>query len=228
MSGGRYKRGDTRADGMIFWAYQVGCRNGERWETPIKFKSMKDRAKQIDTDLKMRKRVAFGNHPRAHTKGDTREDGLVFCGYSITSKGFERWGTPELYNTEKDRTRSKQRERLRDPLYKFRVSIRNLISFSFAKGTFSKKSKTCGILGCTYDEFVLHITDQLTEGMTLSNHGKHGWHLDHKIPVSAATTEAEIIALNHYTNFQPMWAKENISKGDKHCPEELQTYLAAI
>ena len=41
------------------------------------------------------------------------------------------------------------------------------------------------------------------------------WHLDHIIPISLATTEEEIIKLNHYTNFQPLWAEENIRKGNK-------------
>ena len=46
--------------------------------------------------------------------------------------------------------------------------------------------------------------------MDWSNHGK--WHIDHKIPISWAKTEEEIIKLSHYTNLQPMWAEENIKK----------------
>ncbi len=41
------------------------------------------------------------------------------------------------------------------------------------------------------------------------------WHLDHIVPVSVAKTEQEIIKLNHYTNFRPLWAKENLAKGKK-------------
>lgn len=46
------------------------------------------------------------------------------------------------------------------------------------------------------------------------NHGK--WHMDHIKPVSLAKTENEIIELNRYTNFQPLWAKDNLSKGNKY------------
>ncbi len=49
--------------------------------------------------------------------------------------------------------------------------------------------------------------------MTWENHGK--WHFDHKIPVSWANTEEEIIKLNHYSNFKPMWAYDNQSKGNR-------------
>jgi hypothetical protein len=59
-------------------------------------------------------------------------------------------------------------------------------------------------------EFILHIESKLKNGMSLDNHGK--WHLDHIIPLATAKTVEEIIKLNHYTNFQPLWAEENLSK----------------
>ena len=40
-------------------------------------------------------------------------------------------------------------------------------------------------------------------------------HIDHIIPVSSAKNENEMILLNHYLNLQPLWAKENMSKGAK-------------
>lgn len=50
--------------------------------------------------------------------------------------------------------------------------------------------------------------------MNWSNQGI--WHLDHIKPISLATTEEEVIALNHYTNFQPLWAEDNLRKGNKY------------
>ncbi len=51
--------------------------------------------------------------------------------------------------------------------------------------------------------------------MTWENHGE--WHIDHIIPISWGKTESEVIELNHYTNFQPLWAKDNLSKGNRWC-----------
>ena len=49
--------------------------------------------------------------------------------------------------------------------------------------------------------------------MSWSNHGE--WHLDHIYPVSLAKDQNHVIELNHYTNFQPLWASDNLSKGNR-------------
>jgi hypothetical protein len=47
----------------------------------------------------------------------------------------------------------------------------------------------------------------------MENHGK--WHIDHIIPISLAKTEDEVYLLCHYTNFQPLWARDNLVKKNK-------------
>lgn len=100
-----------------------------------------------------------------------------------------------------------------DPLFKLRCGVVSLILSSIKNKGYTKKSKTYQMLGCTYEEFKQHLERQFTLGMTWENQGK--WHLDHIYPVSLAKDEEELIKLNHYTNFQPMWAKDNMSKGNK-------------
>jgi hypothetical protein len=107
----------------------------------------------------------------------------------------------------------KNKRRKTDYLFKLRENISSLIRNSINKKGYTKKSKTYKILGCTYKEFKKHIERQFTKGMTWDNYGK--WHLDHIYPVAKAKDEEELLRLNHYTNFQPLWAKDNISKKDK-------------
>jgi len=54
---------------------------------------------------------------------------------------------------------------------------------------------------------------KFVDGMNWDNIGE--WHIDHIIPLSSAETEQEIIKLCHYTNLQPLWAFDNISKGNR-------------
>lgn len=102
--------------------------------------------------------------------------------------------------------------RKNDPVYAITHRLRNLIRMSLHRNGYSKKSKTQSILGCDFDFFIKHIESQFKDGMTWDNRGE--WHLDHIIPMASAKTEEEIIKLNHYSNFQPLWAKDNILKSD--------------
>ena len=40
-------------------------------------------------------------------------------------------------------------------------------------------------------------------------------HIDHIIPCDSAKEEEQLIQLFHYTNLQPLWAKDNITKSNK-------------
>jgi hypothetical protein len=79
----------------------------------------------------------------------------------------------------------------------------------------TKKNKTFDIVGCTPEFLKEHIEKQFKEGMSWDNYGFYGWHIDHIIPLSSAKTDEELYKLCHYSNLQPLWANENLSKGSK-------------
>jgi len=127
----------------------------------------------------------------------------------------------ENRDKNKDYYNKKNREYIRnkksnDPLYRLICSIRNLISQSF-KLQFTKKSKkTIEILGCDFETFKEYIESQFTDEMNWDNYASY-WQLDHKIPISWSEKEEDVYELNHYTNFQPLFWRDNISKGNKWC-----------
>jgi len=102
-----------------------------------------------------------------------------------------------------------------DPLLKFKATVGSLIRGSFKRGVegVNKQGRTEEILQCSLEFFLQYIQSKFTEGMTLENHGE--WHLDHIVPLATAKSAEDIVRLNHYTNFQPLWAKDNLSKGAK-------------
>jgi hypothetical protein len=53
--------------------------------------------------------------------------------------------------------------------------------------------------------------------MTWENWAHRGWHLDHIRPLSSfdLTDEAQLKEAMHYTNLQPLWARDNLRKHAK-------------
>ncbi len=107
----------------------------------------------------------------------------------------------------------KQRKK-EDPLFSLISSIRSLIYSSIKNQGYSKESRTQEILRCSYIELKEYLESKFIEGMSWDNKGE--WHIDHIKPTSLAKTKEEIYELNHYTNLQPLWAIDNIKKGNKY------------
>jgi len=76
-----------------------------------------------------------------------------------------------------------------------------------------KRSPTMEHLGYTPQELADHLERQFVKGMGWHNRDK--WHIDHIVPISTAKTIEDVIALNQLSNLRPLWARDNLSKGDR-------------
>lgn len=76
----------------------------------------------------------------------------------------------------------------------------------------SKGGSAVRDLGCSIPEFQEYVSKKFTEGMRWDNYGQ--WHLDHIIPLCEfdLSKEEEFKRASHYTNYQPLWAKDNLTK----------------
>lgn len=101
--------------------------------------------------------------------------------------------------------------RATDSVFDISMRVRGLISVKIRTSGYTKKSKAQTILGCNWEFFKLHIEKQFSSGMSWEN--RKDWHIDHIMPMATASTEEDVIRLNHYSNLRPMWAKDNLSKG---------------
>jgi sulfur relay (sulfurtransferase) DsrC/TusE family protein len=99
-----------------------------------------------------------------------------------------------------------------DPVFKLRKSLCHRLGKLIKQ---QSSSIALDFLGCSLQELKAHLESQFQPNMTWDNHGK--WHIDHIKPLSSfdLTDLAQLRAACHYTNLQPLWAKDNLSKGDR-------------
>ena len=104
-----------------------------------------------------------------------------------------------------------------DPNYKLIKNLRSGISKAIKKDYGEKAYHTIELLGCSVDEARRYLESKFQDGMTWKNHGQFGWHIDHKIPIDSfdLTNPEDQKKCFHYTNLQPLWWQENLSKGNK-------------
>lgn len=78
-----------------------------------------------------------------------------------------------------------------------------------------KLSTTMKLVGCSIEHLKQHLEKQFKKGMSFSNYGK--WHIDHIKPCASfdLNKKSEQCKCFNYTNLQPLWAKDNMSKSDK-------------
>ena len=116
-------------------------------------------------------------------------------------------------NRKRRNARMRER-RKKDPQFKLSAYLRNRLQKAL-KGN-SKSASTMTLLGCSFTHLQKHLEKQFLPGMSWVNHGPV-WHIDHMMPLSFfdLTKPEEQRKACHYTNLQPMWAKENMSKQDK-------------
>jgi len=129
-------------------------------------------------------------------------------------KNKERYRNYHKLNVEKRSAYHKKKTET-DPLYRIKCSIRGLIRQSFRSKNYKKESKTVDILGCSFEEFKQHLESKFEPWMNWDNRAlyngeaNYGWDLDHIIPMKTATTEEEVVKLNHFTNLQPLCSYVN-------------------
>ena len=101
------------------------------------------------------------------------------------------------------------------PKVKISGNMRKRIGQYLKINKISKRNKTFEIVGISPQNLILHLENKFQDNMSWDNYGMYGWHIDHIVPLSSAKTEEELYKLCHYTNLQPLWAEENLSKSNK-------------
>jgi hypothetical protein len=101
-----------------------------------------------------------------------------------------------------------------DPHFALKRRLRGLTRAIKRQGG-KRAYKTIELFSCTPDYFWQHLERQFEPGMTRKNLGE--WHIDHIVPCTQfdLTKPDEQRRCFHYTNLQPLWGSENMSKRDR-------------
>lgn len=138
--------------------------------------------------------------------------------YSYRKNNPEKIKATQRKRLPKIRKRMKERYE-NDICFKLKVILRTRLRSSIQE--MWKTGSSVADIGCSMDELKIYIEKKFYpnprtgEPMTWENWKKFGWHIDHVIPLSSfnLANKEELLKAVHYTNLQPMWWFENLSKG---------------
>lgn len=103
-----------------------------------------------------------------------------------------------------------------DVLYRLSKKIRARIKTALKRNYTS--GSAINLLGCSISELKIHLESKFLPNMSWDNYSFYGWHIDHIKPFDAfnLSDPSQQSLACHYTNLQPLWAKDNLSKGAKY------------
>lgn len=102
--------------------------------------------------------------------------------------------------------------------YRLRILLGTGLINTLKRKSVTKTSSVLKLLGCSMLEFKIYLEDRFKPGMDWSNQGRNGWEIDHVKPVTKfdLTKESEQRECFHYTNLQPLWRVDNLTKSNKY------------
>jgi hypothetical protein len=135
--------------------------------------------------------------------------------YRTRDREFYLTKRREQNQRRKQAARKYERERWHtDEMYRLKCRLRWFLREGI-KGHV-KSARASELLGCSLTDFKIYLESKFEVGMTWQNYGKHGWHIDHIMPLAIfdlSKPEHQKRAY-HFSNMQPLWAAENLSKSD--------------
>ncbi len=127
--------------------------------------------------------------------------------------------------------RDYQKKLRTNPHYKLKKNMSYAIWRGLKESKFGKRWED--LMPYTSEELMAHLESKFREGMSWGNYGKGGWHIDHIIPQSYFKFDSydhpAFKACWDLNNLQPMWEKDNLSKGNKiEMTEQIKEFLREV
>jgi hypothetical protein len=110
-----------------------------------------------------------------------------------------------------------RKKREQQPQYKIINAVRDAVRRMAKRGAV-KAGPSVKYLGAPLHVVRAHIEALWQPGMSWENYGLFGWHIDHIKPLDAfdVMNPEQLAAAAHYTNLQPLWFLDNLTKSNRH------------
>lgn len=124
-----------------------------------------------------------------------------------------KWYLINKSHAKKNNTRYFKHRIQNDVDFKLRSYLRRRLKTALKNNY--KSGSAVRDLGCSIEELKIHLESKFQPGMTWDNHGFYGWHIDHILALKQfdLIDPEQFKKACHYTNLQPLWAEDNLSKG---------------
>ena len=140
--------------------------------------------------------------------------------------GKQRAAQREYYQKNKERLQKHEAAYRRKNINRnISAKIRNRINAGLRYGKKSAKTET--LLGCSFEALQKHLESQFTKEMNWDALMSGQIHIDHIVPCCQfdLSKPDEQIKCFHFSNLQPLWAKDNLTKARK-LPKDARKNLA--
>lgn len=196
---------DTRSsDGLFSTCIECHCqRNRQRYKQDKNYKGrILKSAKEYHT-----------KHPEVHRRAGRR--------YYEKHKELCAFRNKRYKEEHIDKVRIRRHKNYIKKMLQPETKINNYISKGIRRDLKLGKQgkKTWDILDYTLINLKEHLESLFKNGMSWSNYGLHGWHIDHIRPISSfnfvSTEDEQFKQCWMLSNLQPLWAFDNLSKFNK-------------
>jgi hypothetical protein len=194
--------------------YQKKYKEEHKIQIKDYYQQHKEEMKKSSTEYYMSHKEEIKKYHKEHQK----EDNNYSKEYYLKNKEKIAIHHKEYYELNKNQIIQYQSKYISNKIknnveFKILCNLRSRVRDAI-KGN-NKSKKTVKLIGCSLEFLKVYLASKFTSGMTWNNYGK--WHIDHIRPCASfdLSKSSEQHRCFHYTNLQPLWAKDNLIKSNK-------------
>ena len=149
-------------------------------------------------------------------KAKNSQKTCISCGTVFSGRPRFKTCSDKCSEQRRNETRLRHaKSKYQTPEGKVEACLRQRINKVLRRSNSRKTSSFVDLTGVTTANLRKHVESLFLPGMDWNNHGQ--WHLDHIRPCASfdLTNSDQQCECFHYSNLQPLWAEDNLSKADK-------------